>query len=99
MKWLRYGSYAGATFTALFYAAIVIWVLSITSPAPGETWQKATHDSQGMLSEAVWIACVGLVLDVYILLLPIAGVNQLQMARKRKVGIFAVFSTGLLYVR
>ena len=99
MKWLRYSSYAGVTFTALFYAAIDVWVLSVTSPAPGETWQKAAQENQRMLPEAVWIACVGLVLDIYILLLPIAGMKQLQMSRKRKLGIIAVFSTGLLYVR
>ena len=99
MKWLRYSSYAGATFTALFYAAIVIWVLSVISPAPGETWQDTTHENQRMIPEAVWIACVGLVLDIYILLLPIAGVKQLHMSRKRKLSIIAVFSTGLLYVR
>ena len=99
MKWLRYSSYAGATFTALFYAVLVVLTLSVTSPAPGETWQKAAHGNQGMLPEAVRIACVGLVLDIYILLLPIAGVKQLQMSRKRKLGIIAVFSTGLLYVR
>lgn len=99
MKWLRYSSYTGVTFTALFYAALVIWVLSITSPTAGETWQKVAHENQRMVPEAVWIACVGLVLDIYILVLPIAGVKQLQMSRKRKLGIIAVFSTGLLYVR
>ena len=99
MKWLRYSSYAGATFAVLFYAVVVIYTISVAAPAPGEAWQKAGDRSLQLLPHAVWIACVGLVLDIYILILPVAGVNQLQMSRKRKVGVIAVFSTGLLYVR
>ena len=96
MRWLRYSSYAGATFTALFYTAIVIWTLAVTSPAPGESWQKAAPKGHKTLRDTVWIASVGLVLDVYILLLPITGVSQLQMSRRRKLGVMMVFSTGLM---
>lgn len=96
MRWLRYSSYAGATFTALFYTAIVIWNLAITSPTPGESWQNAALKGHKTLRDAVWIASVGLVLDVYILLLPITGVSQLQMPRRQKLGVMMVFSTGLM---
>ena len=43
------------------------------------------------------IACVGFVLDFIILVLPIAAVQQLQLLRKRKIGVMAVFLTGGMY--
>ena len=96
MKWLRYSAYAGAIFTALFYTAIVVWTIAISSPAPGQSWQSAAPKGGKTLRDTVWIASVGLILDIYILLLPIAGVSRLQMSRKRKLGVMTVFSTGLM---
>lgn len=39
-----------------------------------------------------------MVSDFTILLLPIVEVWRLQMSRQRKIGVSAVFATGLLYV-
>ena len=96
MRWLRYSSYAGATFTALFYIAILIWDLTISSPTPGESWQHAAPKGRRTVRQMVWSASVGLVLDVYILLLPITGVSQLQMSGRRKLEVMMVFSTGFM---
>ena len=46
------------------------------------------------LALAVPLAAVGVVIDFYILILPIAAVSRLQMAKKRKVGLCLVFGTG-----
>ena len=96
MRWLRYSSYAGATFTVIFYIAMIVFNLVVSAPAPGESWQQVTkRPTYGLtISATVGIACVGLALDVTILLLPIAGVAQLQMSRKRRIGVVSVFLTG-----
>ena len=98
MKSIRYSSYAGATFTIIFYLGVVIFNLICTVPSPGQSWQEATQrKSFAYVTDAtVGIAAVGLVLDVVILLLPIHGVMRLQMSGKRKIGVIAVFLTGLL---
>ena len=100
MLWLRYCSYLGILFTSLFYLAIIIFTLVLTVPAPGQSWQEASRGSsyKAVLKATVWIASVGLVLDVIIFVLPIIGVQQLQLSRKRKIGVIAVFLTRLLYV-
>ena len=36
--------------------------------------------------------------DFYLLILPIPVVWQLQMPSKRKIGVCAIFMTGILYV-
>ena len=43
-------------------------------------------------------ACINLALDFIMLLLPIYAIFRLKIAIKRKVGITAVFATGMLYV-
>ena len=98
IKWLRYSSYAGALFTVIFYIGITIFNLACTAPAPGESWQQVTQrpSFNDTVSATVGIACVGLALDVTILLLPIAGVVRLQMSRKRKIGVLSVFMTGTM---
>ena len=100
MAWIRYTSYAGATFTVLFYTGLIISTLTLTAPAPNQSWQEASqrpgHDA--VLRATVGLACVGLVLDIFILLLPIAGVSRLQLSGKRKIGVVAVFMTGFMDV-
>lgn len=100
MLWLRYTSYAGATFTVLFYTALIIFTLALTAPDPKESWQQASQrpGHNAVLKATVGIACVGLALDIFILLLPIAGVSRLQLSRKRKIGVMAVFLTGAMCV-
>ena len=39
---------------------------------------------------------VGLVIDLAILILPIVAVTQLQLPRRRKIGVILIFMTGLL---
>lgn len=96
MKWLRYSAYAGAVFTVLFYSSLIIFTLALTAPAPHQSWQEASQrpGHQRVLQATVGLASVGLVLDIIILLLPIAGVSRLQLSRKRKIGVIAVFMTG-----
>lgn len=98
MKWLRYSCYAGATFTVLFYAAMLILNLAVTAPGPKQSWQQAIQrpGHNIILWAAPWVAGVGLVLDVFILILPIAGVSRLQLSRKRKFGVIAMFLTGVM---
>ena len=98
MKWLRYSSYAGATFTVLFYASILIATFAFTVPTPGETLQQTVQSPRQARTVplTIPIAAISLVLDVYILVLPIAGVSKLQLPIRRKLGVIAVFFTGVM---
>ena len=44
----------------------------------------------------VFAGCFGVLSDIYIYLLPIPVLWNLQMAFKRKMGIIAIFFTGLM---
>lgn len=99
-KWLRYSSYAGAIITVLFYFSILVATLTFTVPSPGQT--LAEHQQTPREAKAtqvtIPVGSVGLAIDVFILILPIVGVSKLQLPLRRKIGVMAVFLTGLMYV-
>ena len=101
MIWLRYVSYGGATITVLYYTGLIIYTLAVTSPAPKQSWQDVSRGpgDQAVLRLAVEFACVNLALDIFILVLPIAGVSRLQLSRRRKLGVVSVFLTGGMWVK
>ncbi|KAL4816097.1 hypothetical protein BDW67DRAFT_163010 [Aspergillus spinulosporus] len=92
----RFAIYLGLVVNWTFYTIILIVTLYFTSPAPGQTWAESflspryTKIDEWMMP----IAAGSLVLDVYILLLPIASVWRLQMSTRKKLGVLAVFATG-----
>lgn len=98
MKWLRYSAYAGLVVNVLFYTAMLALYLALTVPSPGETLQQSVQGPRQAQELAVALprACINLVLDVYILILPIAGISRLQLPMRKKLGVIAVFLTGLM---
>lgn len=65
------------------FSVTLIPTLAFTAPAPGETLLQTAQSPRQVkvLDLALPIACMNLVLDLYILILPIAGVSKLQLPR------------------
>ncbi|KAE8168175.1 hypothetical protein BDV40DRAFT_294723 [Aspergillus tamarii] len=98
IKWQRYAIYFGLFVNWAFYTIILIATLYYTSPAPGQTWAEgfvSTRYSE-ILKWTVPIASGSLIIDLYILILPMAPIWNLQMDFKKRVGVMVVFGTGLL---
>ena len=97
-RWIRVGSYLGLVLTTLFYFGTLIAMLYLTTPRPGETW--LTHQlSQLGRDEELYStpqACVGLAIDVGILMMPILAVMNVKMRAWRKVGVMLILMTGLM---
>ena len=98
MRWLRYGCYIGATFNVLFYTTILATTLAVTVPGFKESLQQGVPTPQPYIGSRLPIpsASLSLVLDVYILVLPVTGVSKLQLSLWRKIGVTVVFLTGLM---
>ena len=98
MKWLRYSAYTGAGVNVLYYTLNLVLAFIYTLPRRGETLQQSSQNPRqlGELYKSLPASCINLVLDVYILILPIAGVSKLQLPLKKKLAVIAVFLTGLL---
>lgn len=100
IKWLRWAAYIGATINVFFYLSVVVATLAITVPTPGDTWLQTLHTPRyaRTLQLAIPIASMSLILDIYILVLPTVVVNTLQLTTKKKIGLIAIFLTGIGYV-
>lgn len=97
IRWLRWAAYIGATINVLFYFSVVVATLAFTVPAPGETWLQTAYSPRQTktLLMPIPTSSMSLVLDIYILLLPMTVVNTLQLTTKKKIGLIAVFLTGI----
>lgn len=96
-RWLRISAFVGAVFTLWFYLAMTIALFISSSPRHGETWlSHMAQPDQLSLDVAVPQAVVGLAIDIYILVLPIIAVSQLNLPKRQKIGVILIFMTGLL---
>lgn len=98
MRWMRISAILGAIATTLFYISMTVCVFVLSTPRRNETWlsHETSPREELDLHFSVPQSTVGLVIDVYILILPIVAVNKLQIATRRKFGIILIFATGLL---
>ncbi|KAL8836864.1 MAG: hypothetical protein Q9170_002755 [Blastenia crenularia] len=97
LTWLRMAAYIGGTFTALYHIAISVLVFVLTTPAPGHTWFSAitTEEYQRFLKTLVPGHAVRFAIDMYILVLPLIAVSQIQLPTRKKIGVCLIFLTGL----
>lgn len=95
---MRISANLGAGFTTLFYTGSMVWTFVQATPRRNETWfsHVTTPLEQLSIKASVPFSSVNLVIDLYILILPIVAVAKLQMASRRRIGIILVFLTGLL---
>lgn len=98
MRWLRLSIYVGATLATVIYWSVWIASVVLLTPKPGETWIETYFSAtqQTVTKLAIFIAWVGLVIDLFLLILPSIAVYQLQLSNTRKFGIILIFSTGLM---
>ena len=100
MRWLRLCGYAGATLTAVFYGAMTITTLIFTTPRHDDdnSWLSHYVSKAGKHATVISVpqSVVGLAIDLVILILPIIAVLQLQLPKRRKIGVILIFTTGSL---
>ena len=99
-RWLKICAYVGAIFTTLCYGAFTLLNLICATPRHGETLlsHEESNIERLIIVTGVPLAVFGLLVDLYIFVLPIIAVSRLQLPTRRRVGIILVFMTGLLQV-
>lgn len=82
-KWFKWAIYFGVAVVASAYLTVMfIFIFG--------------KDQHLLVSTQYGIACINLISDVYLLLLPLGAINSLQLPTSRKIGVAAVFALGLL---
>jgi len=72
----------------------------LASPRRHESWVESlvSRRSASQIRLAVPISSIGLVIDIFLLILPSVAVSNLQMNTMRKIGLMVVFGTGIMFV-
>lgn len=98
MKWLRICIYSGVILSTVFYWSLSITLFVLGSPR-GQTWAEA-YVSSPFITNSVNIAVAvgGLLIDIWLFILPLAAISTLQLQNSRKFGLAIMFSTGLMSV-
>lgn len=102
-SYVRVGAWVGITFTTAFYVTITAYQLVVGIPKPDETLFE--HQSMDMAQNKetiilMWVQSIGgLIIDLWILIMPLFEVAKLQMPKRRKFGVVSIFFTGSLSVR
>ncbi|KAI4238137.1 MAG: hypothetical protein LQ349_001310 [Xanthoria aureola] len=89
---MRYLIYFGIGFNFIYYT-IYLFIYSCYCP---NTSKKAPTCSHEVKVISVATSAINVVSDFYILLIPLAAISNLQLPKKRKLGLFAIFFTGFL---
>lgn len=96
LRWVRISVWIGATISTIFYIVCAIAGFILNSPWPGESMLEdilSQHYSTfSRFSPAIGV--VGMLVDLYLLILPIKAVMGLNMRTSKKVGLAVVFLTG-----
>lgn len=96
LRWVRISVWTGAIISAVFYAAVTVTAFVLESPWPGES------SLEGLLSWhylkfaqfSIPTGVIGMLVDWYLLMLPIPAVWTLKMSTSKKLGVLVIFMTG-----
>ena len=96
-RWMRISTTVGAVMTGAFYTAMTAYIFALETPGRHETWvahqlrRGASYAKFGLVQSAV-----GLLIDLFILLLPVIAVSKLHMPFRRKLGVAVIFMSAIL---
>ena len=95
---LRYCIYFGVVLISMFYCATTITFAVLTIPTRGQNLLGSilSANTAKIIPLGIIQGSFNVASDFYILFLPILGVWQLQLPLQKRLGICAIFMTGLL---
>ena len=100
LRWLRILVYVGVTLNMIFYFSGTIALVALGSPHNGQNYLGLDVAGERAVARSKTIGVVqgvgNVVSDFYLLLVPLPVVWGLQLPLKKRVGILAIFGTGLL---
>ena len=97
--WARIAIWSGLVAVLIFYVACNIVLLAVCVPKSGTTYVELTTTTNCTTVEfriSLAVGWFGTFLDFYILAIPIRLISTLMLNKQRKIGILAIFMTGLL---
>jgi len=79
--------------TVLAYTVQTILVFALSTPRKGEYWVTRIDHT---LDLSVPQSIIGLIIDLYVLFIPVVGVCGLNLSYKRRIGVILIFLSGAM---
>lgn len=103
LRWLRYLVFAGIIINGLFSVAAMIAFIVMCSPRNGQSQFSYISALASPLCTrsrplAVALGVANVISDLYLILIPLPAVWSLHLSFGRKIGLSAMFFTGLMFV-
>ena len=103
LTWLRVSVWIGIVITGLFYFSHFVATLALCAPRGDQSqlsWLKVLSSSTCQANGALFlpVGIANLVSDIYLILIPLPVIWRLQLPLSKKIGISAIFLTGLMQV-
>ncbi|ROW08462.1 hypothetical protein VMCG_03188 [Cytospora schulzeri] len=99
VRWAKSSIWAGLAAVSIFYIVTTIVLLVVCVPRNGNTWLETSAKLEYTIqSKRITLATgwFGIFADIYIIAIPISLVSTLTLSKGRKIGIIAIFLTGLM---
>ncbi|APA12736.1 hypothetical protein SS1G_08147 [Sclerotinia sclerotiorum 1980 UF-70] len=98
--WVKITCAIGAIISSAFYTIHLILALAWGIPHNGTPWrhQIFSNSSFRMQSLSLPRGVVGLIIDVYSILIPLIAVSKLHLTPKKKTGVALIFATGFIAI-
>ncbi|KAF7860304.1 hypothetical protein EAF04_008432 [Stromatinia cepivora] len=99
-SWVKIACTIGAIISSAFYTIHLILALLWDIPHNGTPWrhQIFSNSSFRMQSLSLPRGVVGLVIDVYLIVITLIAVSKLHLAPKKKAGVALIFATGFITI-
>lgn len=96
MRWVRISVWIGATLSGVFYITVSIVAFVLCSPWHGETMLETILSGHyfKFAQFSIPTGVISMLMDWYLLILPIPAVLALQMSTAKKIGVLIIFMTG-----
>lgn len=96
-KEVRYMVYGGIVWSIITYGPFFITTTWYCAPHKGEDWGMAVlMRCSGFADWQIFVSVMAVILDLFILILPLPLLKRLQLSRNKKIGLMVVFSTASL---
>ncbi|KAL8704731.1 MAG: hypothetical protein Q9201_002115 [Fulgogasparrea decipioides] len=97
-RYMHYLVWGGITVTGLFYFSSMVASVALCAPRGSETYiiAFATRRCHGSKALAVATGVMNVLSDLYLLILPVRETMRLHNTLRKRIGVLAVFMTGLM---
>ncbi|CAD6448854.1 35f89424-9757-4290-bbdf-f4b60c6ae6a9 [Sclerotinia trifoliorum] len=99
-SWVKITCTIGAIISSAFYSIHLILALAWVIPSNGTPWRHQILSTSTLRMQSLSLprGIVGLIIDVYLIIIPLIAVSKLHLTPKKKAGVSFIFAAGFIVI-